>query len=79
MEEKIRQIMADVFLVELSEITENTSPDNIAKWDSLAQLNLVTSLEEEFEIVLTEDQIIEMLNFKLVVEVVKESLQNKLL
>ncbi|MDP9048695.1 MAG: acyl carrier protein [Bacteroidota bacterium] len=76
MEEKIKQIMADVFLVDLSEINEQTSPDNLVKWDSLAHLNLVVSLEEEFDIMLNEDQIIEMLNFKLVVEVVKESLQN---
>lgn len=77
MEDKIKQLMADVFLVEISAITEDTAPDNLLQWDSLAQLNLVTAIEEEFGIVLTDEQIIEMLNFKLVVEVVNEALQAK--
>ena len=77
MEDKIKQLMADVFLVKISDITENTAPDNLLQWDSLAQLNLVTAIEEEFGIILTDEQIIEMLNFKLVVEVVNEALQAK--
>ena len=38
---------------------------------------LVTALEEEFEILFTDDQIIEMLNFKLVCEITKEVILNK--
>ena len=77
MEEKIKQLMADVFLLEISAINVDTAPDNLPQWDSLAQLNLVTAIEEEFGIVLTDEQIIEMLNLKLVVEVVNEALQAK--
>jgi len=72
MEERIKQIMADVFLVDISEINEDTSPQNLVQWDSLAQLNLITALEEEFDIALTNDQVVEMLNFKLVLMTVKE-------
>lgn len=77
MEEKIKQIMANVFLVDLSEIHEHTSPDNLGQWDSINQLNLITSLEEEFNITIEDEQIIEMLNYKLVVEVVKEIINNQ--
>jgi len=77
MEDKIKKIMADVFLVDISAITEDTAPDNLTQWDSLAQLNLTTAIEEELGIELTEEQIIEMMNFKLVIEVVNEALKSK--
>ena len=77
MEEKIKKIMADLFFIDIKSINENSSPDNIVQWDSLAQINLATSIEEEFEIELTSDQISDMLNFKLVVVVVEEAIQSK--
>ncbi len=69
--------MANVFLIEESEIKENASSDSIPQWDSIGHLNLITSLEEEFNIVFTEDQIIEMLNLPLVIEITNEALKNK--
>ena len=73
MEDQIKEIMSNLFSISIDEIDDHSSPDTIEKWDSLGQLNLITSLEEEFDMMLTDDQIIEMLNFKLVVEVVKEA------
>ncbi len=74
MEQRIKQIMSDVFLLKLEEINENTSPQNLEQWDSIGQLNLATSLEEEFNVVLTDQDISEMLNFKLVVTILNEAL-----
>jgi len=74
MEEKVKKIMSDVFLVDINEINNYTSPDNLPQWDSIGHLNLITSLEEEFNIKFNDDQIIQMLNFKLVIEIIKESL-----
>jgi len=67
--------MSDVFLVDIGEINENSSPDTIPQWDSIGHLNLVTAIEEEFGIKIEDDQITQMLNFKLVVEIIKESQQ----
>jgi acyl carrier protein len=75
MEERLKQIMADVFLLDISEINENSSPDSIPQWDSIGHLNLVTAIEEEFGIKIEDDQITQMLNFKLVIEIIKESQQ----
>jgi len=75
MEERVRKIMSDVFLVDIGEINENSSPDTIPQWDSIGHLNLVTAIEEEFGIKIEDDQITQMLNFKLVVEIIKESQQ----
>ncbi|SDW86298.1 acyl carrier protein [Hydrobacter penzbergensis] len=69
--------MADVFLIDESNINENSSPETIEQWDSIGHLNLVTSLEEAFGVIFDEEQIIQMLNFKLVVVVVEEAVGNK--
>ena len=56
----------------MEQLNEETSPDNIKAWDSLMQMNLVLALEEEFGVVFTEDQIVEMLNLQLIVEILYE-------
>ena len=64
--------MSDVFLIDLNEVNETSSPDTIPQWDSIGHLNLVTAIEEEFGIKIEDEQITQMLNFKLVVEIIKE-------
>lgn len=73
MENKIREIMAQVFNVPEVSIDSLSSPDTIESWDSLKHMNLVTALEEEFNIRFTYEQISEMLNFSLIIEVLKEN------
>jgi acyl carrier protein len=69
MELKLVEIMAPIFEVEESEMSENASPENVEKWDSLAHMNLVIALEQEFDIQFTEDQIVESLSFKALADI----------
>lgn len=50
MEDKLREIMADILNVPPDEISSDTSADSVASWDSLAQINLASAIEEEFGI-----------------------------
>lgn len=75
MENKIKQIMSAVFETDISNITDEASPDTIDNWDSLRLINLVAALEEEFDIEFEEEEIVEMLNFKLISILVSEKLQ----
>ena len=50
MEEKIKQLFADVLQVEMSVISDVTTPENLLQWDSLNHLNLIAAFEEEFQI-----------------------------
>jgi len=72
MENRIKNVMAAVFGISIEDINEESSPDSIDNWDSLNLMNLVVSLEEEFDIEFDDDEIVEMLNFKLIVEIMKE-------
>lgn len=73
MDEKVKQLMAALFEIPAEQITPESSPDTIENWDSLNHMNLVTSLEEEFNIRFTDEQIGEMLNFQLVLTILKEN------
>lgn len=74
MREKIKQIMSAVFDVPVEDIRENSSPDTIEKWDSLNHLNLVVSLEEEFSIRFSDEEILEMLDFQLIDLIIHEKI-----
>jgi len=63
--------MASVFSCDVSEIGENASPDTIEQWESLKHMNLIVALEEEFGVTFSEDEIVEMLNYKLIKETLK--------
>jgi len=72
MEQKLRRIISDVLIIDESEINEDSSQNSLSEWDSVNHLNIITSIEEEFNIVFEEEDIIEMLNFKLVVAITEE-------
>lgn len=77
MEEKIKNIMVAIFGCNFSDINDSSSSDTIEQWDSLRHMNLVVALEEEFDLNFTEDETMEMLNFKLVSLIISEKLVAK--
>ena len=48
MEEKVKQILADLFSIEKNKIHSKFSPLDADDWDSFGHLNVVIALEEEF-------------------------------
>jgi acyl carrier protein len=61
-EEKLKQVMADVFGVPAGSIDDSASIDTIERWDSTGHLNLVLALEEQFNIRFNEEQMAEATN-----------------
>ena len=70
----IQKIMAIVFVLPLELINKESSQDNINAWDSIKHLDLVVVLEEEFDILFPEEEIGNLISFKLIALVVKEQL-----
>ncbi len=74
MENRVKKVIAEILDIEISSINDNTSPETIESWDSLKQMNIIVELEEEFDIEFSDEDIVEMLNFRLICEVVRGSL-----
>ena len=60
--------------VPVDAVAEHSSPDTIEAWDSLKQLNLVLTLEEEFGVSFTDQQIVELQNVELILAILDEML-----
>ena len=70
MEEEIKQILADTFRVKQSDITSETTIDNIDTWDSLTHMELVANLEESLGIEFDGDEIADMVNVGIIEKIV---------
>jgi acyl carrier protein len=53
-------LFAEVLQVDPTQLNDDTSPDNLKQWDSLAAMSLVTAIEERFDVRLTTKQIMKM-------------------
>ena len=71
-EQKLKDVLATTFNIDVNSIAEDASPDTIENWDSLRHMNLVLALEEEFDVELTDDQVVEILSYKLIKIVLQE-------
>ena len=72
MKEKVIEIMKDV--LETEDISLNTSQENCENWNSLRQLNLVSELEDEFDVEFEPEEIAEMKSVNNIIEIIKEKL-----
>jgi acyl carrier protein len=46
--DKIRQIVADITHNDVAHITSRSNSQNLDGWDSVAQINIIVGIEEEF-------------------------------
>lgn len=74
--ERILQVMATVFETEVTALNENSSTDTIDAWDSLKHLTLILALEEEFAISIPDEEVGELVNYKLIEITIHEQLEN---
>jgi len=72
MEDRIKSVMASVFNLPKGEIQNDASPDTINSWDSQKHMNLIIGLEEEFDIEFDNEDIGNLLNYKLIKIHIKE-------
>ena len=55
-------------------IDDESSPNSIKSWDSLKHMNLVTVLEEEFNVQFIDKEIIELLNYTAIISILNEKI-----
>jgi len=75
-QKKIAQTMASVFNVSVNSITQSSTVDNVESWDSLHHMNLVIALEETFGIEFEDSEIVELMSFKLIENLVQSKLSS---
>ena len=77
-DERIKKIMAMIFETDLDFINENASMDTIEGWDSLKHINLIISLEQEFNISFPDQEVASLITFPLIKMAVTEAIDDEL-
>ena len=73
MQNKIAKIAAELFRMNLEAVRLDLTPDDVAAWDSLNHLKLITAVESEFSIRLTMNQIREIESLSDLAQAVSQS------
>lgn len=68
---KLDELFNDLMPTDIIPVRERTR-SNCAKWDSMFELNLITCVEEEFRIQITDDEALELTSFQAAVRLIEE-------
>jgi acyl carrier protein len=63
-EVRLKQIFAELFELDPSTIDGTTSVDNVERWDSLQHISMIVSVEQEFGVRFSEEEMAELLNYE---------------
>lgn len=61
--EKLNKIFCEVFSVEVAALNDSFNKDNVDGWDSVRQLSLTSSVEDEFDLMLDAEDILEFTSY----------------
>ncbi len=61
--EKLNHIFCEVFSVEETELNSEFDNKSVEGWDSVRQLSLTSSVEDEFDIMLDPEDILEFISY----------------
>jgi acyl carrier protein len=64
-DDKLKQVMAAVLRVPAAEIDDQTSPDSVEAWSSLAHLDLILAIEEEFGVTIPDEEVGDLTSYRL--------------
>ena len=64
MDQKLKEIMVELFGMEENAITDSLTMKDTDVWDSLKHMELIASIEDVFEVELSFDEIVAMQTFK---------------
>lgn len=60
---KYKEIFVEVFDVNESKLNEQFNRDNVAEWDSIHQLNLISYIEDEFDVMFGTDDALSLTSY----------------
>ena len=60
MNDVLTELFAEVLEIDAAELNDESSPENVTEWDSLAAMKLVSAIEEKFKIQLSTREIMKM-------------------
>lgn len=66
--ERIKEIIADTLGIDIERITDDLAAGDIEEWDSVGNLTIISTIEEELEVDTPIEDLYELNNIKAIVE-----------
>jgi acyl carrier protein len=64
-DDRLKQVMGAVLSLPAEEIDDHTSPDTAEAWTSLAHLDLILAIEEEFGVTIPDEEVGDLTSYRL--------------
>jgi len=71
-ETEIKNILSTVLEVNLEDINEGLEQSTHSSWDSMKHLILISAFEDEFEITLTDDEVVNMTTYSAIINTIRK-------
>ena len=68
----VEEVVARAFHLDPSEVTDQSSRETVAGWDSMGHLSLITGLEEEFRVSIAIADAMEMTSVQHIKRILKD-------
>lgn len=66
--ERIKEIIVDTLGIDIERITDDLAAGDIEEWDSVGNLTIISTIEEELEVDIPIEDLYELNNIKAIVE-----------
>ena len=70
--EKVFEIIAECLEKNVSDLTLDTDMDDVEEWDSMRNVMILARLEDEFDIMIPEDDIFDLVTIGAIVEEIEK-------
>jgi len=69
--DRIRQIVADITQNDVASVTTDSNSQNLNGWDSVAQINIIVAIEEEFGVAFSAEEMHALNSVKKIVDALR--------
>ncbi len=75
LQQRVIDTISQIMCIAASQLGEESSPDTVENWDSLAHMHLILALEEKFSVSFTEEEILDLFSIDSIVDVLRKKQQ----
>ena len=69
--EKVNSILSEILKISIDKTEDEIEMNKVPQWDSVAQLLIISSLEEEFKIQFSSSEISKLIDLKSITEIIE--------
>jgi acyl carrier protein len=69
--EKINSILSEILKISIDKTEDEIEMNKVPQWDSVAQLLIISSLEDEFKIQFSSSEISKLIDLKSITEIIE--------